>query len=486
MQTTAARPIKQEVEANQDADLEALRKENADLKRVLGRVSDQLGVFGVEMATIAGSIDGIATKSVDHVDAFKNLVGKVQEVENCANDITVTIEEAHGVSDRMGDELQQSKSAVANAMDSIDGLVSDVSSFETNMGELSDAMESVRSVTGIIEAIAKQTNLLALNATIEAARAGDAGKGFAVVASEVKQLAQNTTNATSDIDVTINRIKTSLDGLIERSNTAGGNAQVVSENAGAFTNIIEVVSGATSQIATSTTKVATTSGLVSQTCDVFSNTFATLSGDAQTTSSDLVSFRDKLQSIADTLDRLVVDVVQSGIDTEDSKFMALVLENAALISSRFEDAVENGTISMDALFDSNYEPIAGTNPQQFMTRFTTFTDEVLTPIQEAVAKQFDGRIVFCACVDKNAYLPTHNVKFSKPQGNDPVWNTANCRNRRIFDDRAGLKAARNEEPLLLQTYRRDMGGGNFILMKEFDAPVTVRGRRWGSLRLAYK
>ncbi|HCF18766.1 MAG TPA: chemotaxis protein, partial [Rhodospirillum rubrum] len=69
-------------------------------------------------------------------------------------------------------------------------------------------------------------------------------------------------------------------------------------------------------------------------------------------------------------------------------------------------------------------------------------------------------------VDRNGYLPTHNQKFSKPQGPDPVWNNANSRNRRIFNDRTGLAAGRNTRPFLVQTYRRDMGGGSFIMMKD--------------------
>ena len=62
---------------------------------------------------------------------------------------------------------------------------------------------------------------------------------------------------------------------------------------------------------------------------------------------------------------------------------------------------------------------------------------------------------------------------------------ANCRNRRIFGDRVGLKAGRNREPFLLQVYRRDMGGGTFKMMKDLSVPLFVQGRHWGGVRLAY-
>jgi methyl-accepting chemotaxis protein len=119
------------------------------------------------------------------------------------------------------------------------------------------------------------------------------------------------------------------------------------------------------------------------------------------------------------------------------------------------------------------------------TRFVALTDRLLPPVQERLLG-LDPCVVFCAAVDRNGYLPTHNRKFSHPQGPDPVWNAAHCRNRRMFNDRTGLAAGRNTRPHLLQTYRRDMGGGNFVLMKDASAPITVRGRHWGGLRLAYR
>ena len=136
-------------------------------------------------------------------------------------------------------------------------------------------------------------------------------------------------------------------------------------------------------------------------------------------------------------------------------------------------------------YERSYRPIEGTDPEQLMAPFTPLTDKLLPPIIEE-ALELDSRVVFCAAVDVNGYLPTHNKKFSQPQSGDPVWNTANCRNRRIFDDRVGLKAGRNTQPFLLQVYRRDMGGGNFVMMKDLSAPITVKTRHWGGLRLAYK
>ena len=42
------------------------------------------------------------------------------------------------------------------------------------------------------------------------------------------------------------------------------------------------------------------------------------------------------------------------------------------------------------------------------------------------------------------------------------------------------------ERFLLQTYRRNMGGGTFVLMKDRSAPIFVRGRHWGAFRIGFR
>ena len=149
----------------------------------------------------------------------------------------------------------------------------------------------------------------------------------------------------------------------------------------------------------------------------------------------------------------------------------------------FDDTIDEGGISAAAMFSTAYQPIPGTDPQQYLTAYTELCDRLLPPIQEAVLRK-EARIDFCVAVDRNGYLPTHNLKYSQPQRpGEPAWNAANCRNRRLFDDFTGIAAARSRAPALVQTYRRDMGGGKFLLMKDVSAPVLVHGRHWGALRL---
>jgi len=161
-------------------------------------------------------------------------------------------------------------------------------------------------------------------------------------------------------------------------------------------------------------------------------------------------------------------------------------QGAARIIAAFQGAIADRSLSEADLFDTNYNPIAGTDPQQYETRSLKVLERIVPLIQEDLLKTTPG-LVFAIAIDRNGYVPVHNAGVSKPQRPGEVaWNTANCRNKRIFDDRAGLLAARNSRPFLLQNYPRDLGGGTIVMMKEIDAPVTIGGRHWGGLRLGWK
>ncbi len=159
---------------------------------------------------------------------------------------------------------------------------------------------------------------------------------------------------------------------------------------------------------------------------------------------------------------------------------------AQRIGTLFEDAIARGELTREALFDTNYRRIPGTNPPQYENDALPFLERVLPPILEAELAS-DPNMVFCTIVDRNGYLPVHNRDVSQPQrADDPVWNAHHSRNKRIFDDRAGIIAARSAQPYVVQSYMRDMGGGEHVVVWEIDAPIRVGGRQWGGARLAYR
>jgi methyl-accepting chemotaxis protein len=175
----------------------------------------------------------------------------------------------------------------------------------------------------------------------------------------------------------------------------------------------------------------------------------------------------------------------SKIRLENTEFIDRAINAANRISSLLEEAITQRKISFDDLFDNNYIPIPETDPIQHRTRFLTFAEEILPDIQEPLLAS-DKRMVFCVAVDRNGYLPVHNKIYSQPQrSGEVIWNTANCRNRRIFDDRAGLSAGRVVRPYLIQNYPRQMGD-RIDMMWEIGAPIRVFGKQWGGFRTAYK
>ncbi|WP_076865137.1 methyl-accepting chemotaxis protein [Bradyrhizobium mercantei] len=174
------------------------------------------------------------------------------------------------------------------------------------------------------------------------------------------------------------------------------------------------------------------------------------------------------------------------IHEENAELVTRAMEAGRALSNIFENGVASGAITVSDMFDTDYVEIAGTNPVQHRTKMLDWAERTLPAFQEAFLAK-DPRMAFCVMIDQNGYLPVHNKLYSQPQRpGDVAYNTANSRNRRIFNDAAGLAAGRNQRAYLIQTYARDMGNGNTVMMREIDVPIRVRGRHWGGFRTAYK
>jgi len=174
------------------------------------------------------------------------------------------------------------------------------------------------------------------------------------------------------------------------------------------------------------------------------------------------------------------------IAQEFSPLITRAQDMAAKVARAIEASVASGRLARDAAFDTGYRLIPGSDPQQFQTAYTAVFEEILPGLIEPPLAE-DERLTFCLAIDRNGYIPVHNRAFSQTQRpDDPVWNAAHCRNKRIFDDRAGITAARSTRDFVVQAYARDMGGGKVVMMREVDAPIRIFGRHWGGLRMAYR
>ena len=183
--------------------------------------------------------------------------------------------------------------------------------------------------------------------------------------------------------------------------------------------------------------------------------------------------------------RSTLETKLAKIRSDNTEFIDRAIGAANRISTLLEEAITLRKISLDDLFDNNYVPIPGTDPLQHRTRFLDLVEGILPDIQEPLLAS-DKRMIFAAAVDRNGYLPVHNKIYSQPQRpGQLIWNIANCRNRRIFDDRAGLSAGRVVRPYLIQNYPRQMGD-RIDMMWEIGAPIRVFGKQWGGFRTAYK
>ena len=450
---------------------------------ILNEASRRIGDLGLELADITTNVDTVAAVIARQGEQFRHLRGAAESMMAANREIDGLAAGTRAVSAHAVEEIRNSRQALRNAVGNITDLIEGVGRIDAQLDRVDDSLRQVASFSGVIETIAKQTNLLALNATIEAARAGEAGRGFAIVAREVKDLAGQTRRATLQIGETVRTLAAQVEALVRETaaaSTCGGRAR---EATGLIEGFIEGIETDFGTVGGSVQTIASSAHTNLGNCAGLQRELDELESSVDTSSGSLGAADRRLAALLETCEDLIDFIGVSPVPTDDTPFLEAARRAAEQTTRAFEEAVTRGEMTLDHLFDESYRPIPGSNPEQFLTAFTPFTDRVLPPIQEPVLAM-SPRVVFAIASDRNAYLPTHNLKYSQPQGADPVWNTANCRNRRIYAMRATLKAARVDKPAI-HTMRRDMGGGRFMLMKIANVPIVLRGRHWGAFSVAY-
>jgi methyl-accepting chemotaxis protein len=459
--------------------------ENAATTRLISELASRIDTLGVEMADIAGNLDEVTQRFAQQAAQFEELQGTVETMVSGNREIDRAARSTQDAASQTGAEIAESRTLIGNSVQHINDLTGSVGRIEERLASFNSVIRQIGSVSNAIETIAKQTRLLSLNAAIEAARAGEAGKGFAVVAGEVKSLADETRKATDQISAIIKDLGAQIEGLIAESGQAAVHAGHARNGATRIKSVVTNANQAFSVMGREIDSIARAAADNLNHCDSTSAELRSLAEGVNLSSVNLEHADKRVQGLLTLSETLIEFIAGSGVETRDTPLIRTAVETAKRISEVFESAIRRGEITQAQLFDERYREIRGTNPPQYLTDYVEFTDRVLPAIQDPLQKS-DPRIVFCVAWARGGYLPTHNPEYRQPQSSDPAWNAAHCRNRRIFDDRAVHKVAQNTKPFLVQTYRRNMGGGQFVLMKDISSPIFVNGRHWGAFRIGYR
>lgn len=230
----------------------------------------------------------------------------VAAVSHAATETTGNVEAVAGAAEELSAAAGEVNERVVGSTEVVKRAVTETAHSNERMRGLVEAAERIGAIIQVIQDIASRTNLLALNATIEAARAGEAGKGFAVVATEVKQLANQTTKATEEIQTQVGAIQDETGRAVEAIGNIDKTVEEMSKISTAIAAAMEQQGSATQDIARNITSAAERMGAVS-------SNIANIGSAAETTSeaaSGLQRASDQLRNHAAALETHMRDFLE--------------------------------------------------------------------------------------------------------------------------------------------------------------------------------
>jgi methyl-accepting chemotaxis protein len=447
-------------------------------------VARNCGRVAVGCSDAAGYVAGVSERIARQLEMLSALEEVTAALEADQRRVADSTDEARLLSEQARDKLGKGAAMISGSRGQFNELTDLVSQLGARMTTFAAAMEQVRRVSTVIDTIARKTNMLALNATIEAERAGDAGRTFAVVASEVKKLAQETRGATEQISRTIASLTNEAGTVISEINDGVMKSMMAQRGFATIDETVRDVAEIVGQVDTQTDGIARSSGMIHDSVARVRDGLSLFAGDARANAIALGDTSAKVGSMEQLSNAMFNDLIQSGFATEDRYFVDLAVAERDRIAGITQAALDSGRLDFEALFDRDYQPVPGTDPQQYTTRLNGFADLVWRPEIDRISA-LDPRIVAAACTDINGYLPTHVTAFSRAPSGDPEHDLAYCRNRIILFDETDRKAKASNKPFHMAVYRRETEGHDFYVVRNVYVPLIFGGRRWGDLELAY-
>jgi len=450
----------------------------------LGEINGFATRLGLGMADVSETLGELAGQ----VSRERRATERVLEVTRSTDQANAAVKEAAAQAGESAQQAQvrldQARGDMTASNAEVTRLLDAVEQMRGMLAEVGASLKKVDQISVTIGEIASMTNLLALNAGIEAARAGEHGRGFAVVADEIKRLAVNAQGSSGQALEIIKGLHTGVSSLVRLGEGMAETAASVRSRAATTETAVGAAVETAAELRRHAELVLEGAAAIDREVVTLGQVVGDASARAAATEQAINQGHDRLDELSDLSEAIVQLCARLCPGPQDRRFIALTQAVAAQAAERIEQALAAGEVSLAALFDESYQRIGDARPPEVVTAFTSWAEEAFPQIQEPILRE-DEAIAYCLVADRNGYVAAHHAAVSQPRRADEAWNLANSRHRRIFDDRVGRRGGANREPFLVQSYRRNMGG-HMVLMRDVSAPVMVRGRHWGCVRLGYR
>ena len=432
---------------------------------------------------------GVLEKTLASADFLKAQHSELTELTlrldaDIAN-VTKATSDAQNLSEAAVSKLMTGTETIAISMQRFGDMIALVESLGTHITGFAAAMEQVKRVSQSIDTIARTTNMLALNAAIEAEKAGDAGQTFAVVASEVKKLALDTRKAAVEITGTVNSLSNEAAKFVTEIEDGVANSAIAQRQFSSLQVLIDGVSDIVGQVGDRNREIANSTAAVHDSL-IESQHVRDSVADANGNMFKAVhNAHNNIVELESQANRMFDHLVHSGLSHDDLEFVELAQAEAVRVIALTEAAIADGSLAMDALFDTDYQSVEGSNPPRFRTRFTDWAERNWQPIVEGVKAAKPHTILSCVPSSRKGFLPIHLKEFSRAPTGDLAHDTKYCRNGRILFDGIDLVAKASEQDYMMAVYRHEGDGKTYNIVRNVYVPLRINGQRWGDFEIAY-